>query len=457
MLSSLVMAGVLVVVLTLGAPIHMIASAATPTPTVAPAAPTAPPPPTPTSTPVPPTSTPAPPTALPPTVAPPTATPAAAPPASPARVTLAVAPATVTPGGKLDLAAGGFGRREMLAVWLTDPDGNTVSTPDQKTSQDGKAYFVVAVPESAGDGRWTISAQGRTSTLAASTTFTVSAPTAAPATPTAAPATATATTTATPLPTETTTPTATATATATPTATRTPTRTPTPVASRNIDHLLPPPAPGGPVPARLVRTYFGDAARASGVRVEVLLAIAAVESGFAPTAVGPYLPQFAGTEDEHALGMMQFLPSTYRPYAPIVDRLTGKNLGMRGIWDPESAVYATAFYLRDTGALYNLDRALYAYNHADWYVRLVRAWTAYYANGGQIGYAPTLEPGRLAELADPTAIRSLATAEAKAAGPALEQGERGVPIADGLAGLLELGLQTPSWPSYPTENQPQRR
>ena len=110
---------------------------------------------------------------------------------------------------------------------------------------------------------------------------------------------------------------------------------------------------------------------------EILAAIAKIESDFTPTAVGPSIPQFAGTEDEHALGMMQFLPSTYRLFIPRVDAATGKGLGMEGIWDPESAIHAAAFYLCDSGAdRGDLRSAIFAYNRADWYVYKVLAQAA---------------------------------------------------------------------------------
>src|SRR5437763_13291853 len=126
---------------------------------------------------------------------------------------------------------------------------------------------------------------------------------------------------------------------------------------------------------------FMHASELTGVPVEVLLAIARVESGFHPTAVGPFLPQFSGTTNEHALGMMQFLPGTYGGYAGTVDRLTAKNLGVNGIWDAESSIYAAAFYLKDNGAPGNMRRALFAYNNADWYVNLVLAWAGFYSGG----------------------------------------------------------------------------
>jgi membrane-bound lytic murein transglycosylase B len=71
--------------------------------------------------------------------------------------------------------------------------------------------------------------------------------------------------------------------------------------------------------------------------------------------------------------MMQFLPATYNAYAARTDALTHKHLGRAGIDDPESSVYAAALDLCDNGARTNLHRAIYAYNHADWYVDEVLA------------------------------------------------------------------------------------
>lgn len=153
-----------------------------------------------------------------------------------------------------------------------------------------------------------------------------------------------------------------------------------------------PGGPGGESPAtrKIPAEYRAMMERASaascGLPWEILAAIAKVESNFTPTAVGPFLPQFAGTEDEHALGMMQFLPSTYRLFVPRVDAATGKGLGMDGIWDPESAIAAAAFYLCDSGAAAgDLRAAIFAYNRADWYVDKVLAQAAAYGLGGAGG------------------------------------------------------------------------
>jgi len=144
---------------------------------------------------------------------------------------------------------------------------------------------------------------------------------------------------------------------------------------------VPPPAEGPALAPSQLLPIFERAASLTGVPKEILLAIARVESNFTPTAIGPYIPQLAGTEDEHALGMMQFLPGTYRLLMTRVDATTGKNLGMQGIWDPESSIYAAAFYLKDSGAPGDIRKALYSYNNADWYVDLIISWANTYAGG----------------------------------------------------------------------------
>jgi len=125
----------------------------------------------------------------------------------------------------------------------------------------------------------------------------------------------------------------------------------------------PAPVAAAPLDAQDILAWARHAERESGTPATLLLAIARIESGFDPRAVGPAIPRLAGTPDEHALGLMQFLPSTYAGLAPVVDGLTGKALGAQGVWDPESAILAAGRYLADSGAPGDLTRALLAYNN----------------------------------------------------------------------------------------------
>jgi Transglycosylase SLT domain/Peptidase family M23 len=68
----------------------------------------------------------------------------------------------------------------------------------------------------------------------------------------------------------------------------------------------------------------------------------------------------------NAVGWMQFLPSTWAKYG--VDA-TGS--GYADPYNPVDAIFAAARYLNAAGASHNLPDAIYAYNHAWWYVQSV--------------------------------------------------------------------------------------
>jgi hypothetical protein len=67
-----------------------------------------------------------------------------------------------------------------------------------------------------------------------------------------------------------------------------------------------------------------------------------------------------------AVGWMQFLPSTWKEWA--VDA-TGS--GYADPYNPVDAIFTAARYLQAAGAAKNLSKAIFAYNHAGWYVQSV--------------------------------------------------------------------------------------
>jgi hypothetical protein len=67
-----------------------------------------------------------------------------------------------------------------------------------------------------------------------------------------------------------------------------------------------------------------------------------------------------------AVGWMQFLPSTWKEWG--VDA-TGS--GYADPYNPVDAIFTAARYLQAAGASKNLSRAIFAYNHASWYVESV--------------------------------------------------------------------------------------
>jgi hypothetical protein len=112
------------------------------------------------------------------------------------------------------------------------------------------------------------------------------------------------------------------------------------------------------VPA--VRSYselvelWHRAGAAYGVPWDVLAAINKIESNFGQN-MGP---SYAG-----ALGWMQFIPSTWLRWGMDAD-----GDGVADPWNPDDAVFAAARYLAAAGAHDDLSRAIFAYNHAQWYV-----------------------------------------------------------------------------------------
>jgi hypothetical protein len=80
-------------------------------------------------------------------------------------------------------------------------------------------------------------------------------------------------------------------------------------------------------------------------------------------------------------GPMQFLAATWARYGVSVE-----GAGPPDRWNPADAIYGAANYLRASGAPGDYVAAIYAYNHAQWYVAEVQAWAARYrAAGGASG------------------------------------------------------------------------
>ena len=126
-------------------------------------------------------------------------------------------------------------------------------------------------------------------------------------------------------------------------------------------------APTG-VPPVLVPIYQAASAQyALGPQGPAILAgINAVETNFG-TNLGP---SSAG-----AVGWMQFMPATWESYGVDAD-----GDGVKDPDNPEDAIFAAAGYLAAAGMPADTYGAIFAYNHADWYVSEVLAKAGCYAH-----------------------------------------------------------------------------
>ena len=91
-----------------------------------------------------------------------------------------------------------------------------------------------------------------------------------------------------------------------------------------------------------------------GVRWEVLAAINEIETDYGRNL---------NVSSAGALGWMQFMPASWEMYG-----VDGNQDGLKDPYNPVDAIFAAARYLKAAGADTDLRAAIFAYNHADWYV-----------------------------------------------------------------------------------------
>jgi murein DD-endopeptidase MepM/ murein hydrolase activator NlpD len=111
-------------------------------------------------------------------------------------------------------------------------------------------------------------------------------------------------------------------------------------------------------PAFLIPIYKA-AGRRYHLPWQILAAINAIETDYGRNL---------NISSKGAMGWMQFMPATWSEYGVAV------NGGTPNPYDPHDAIFAAARLLRANGAPEHLRRALFAYNHADWYVESVIWW-----------------------------------------------------------------------------------
>src|SRR5438105_6253220 len=142
-------------------------------------------------------------------------------------------------------------------------------------------------------------------------------------------------------------------------------------------------APGATPPARARQDIpagylwrYEQAARRYGIDWAVLAAIGKVECDHGRDP-DPSCSRTGVTNTAGAGGPMQFIASTWASYG-----VDGNGDGHADRWSAADAIYSAANYLRAAGAPWNEAAAIFAYNHASWYVAEVQRWTASYREAG---------------------------------------------------------------------------
>ena len=129
-----------------------------------------------------------------------------------------------------------------------------------------------------------------------------------------------------------------------------------------------PPANPQQLPLSSLHLLWERAGSTYGVPWQVLAAINKIESNFG----GNMGPSSAG-----AVGWMQFMPSTWLRWGVDAD-----GNGIADPWNAADAIFAAARYLAAAGGQSDISRAVFSYNHADWYVREVLDLANVYGQGG---------------------------------------------------------------------------
>ena len=165
--------------------------------------------------------------------------------------------------------------------------------------------------------------------------------------------------------------------------------------------LLQPPAQ----PQQLSFTQLTDlwqrAGAAYGIPWQVLGAINKVESNFG---------QNMGPSSAGAIGWMQFMPDTWLRWGTDAD-----GDGIANPWNPEDAVYSAARYLAAAGWQSDIARAVFAYNHAQWYVDEVLQLAQVYAGGVQVAVGLNDLQAKVQSARDAVVAAQDALAQAQAA------------------------------------------
>jgi murein DD-endopeptidase MepM/ murein hydrolase activator NlpD len=122
------------------------------------------------------------------------------------------------------------------------------------------------------------------------------------------------------------------------------------------------------LPFNVLMGYWQRAGTTYGIPWQVLAAINKVESNFGRNM---------GPSSAGAIGWMQFMPSTWERWGMDAD-----GDGIADPWNPQDAIFAAARYLAAAGGRTDISRAVFAYNHAQWYVDEILGLARLYGQNG---------------------------------------------------------------------------
>jgi Transglycosylase SLT domain len=117
---------------------------------------------------------------------------------------------------------------------------------------------------------------------------------------------------------------------------------------------------------------YRQAARRYGLDWAILAGVGKVECDHGRDP-DPSCTREGAVNSAGAGGPAQFLAATWNVYG-----VDGDGDGRADRWDPADAIFAMANYLRASGAPRHYRKALFAYNHAAWYVAEVEHWASLY-------------------------------------------------------------------------------
>jgi membrane-bound lytic murein transglycosylase B len=143
-------------------------------------------------------------------------------------------------------------------------------------------------------------------------------------------------------------------------------------------------------PSNLIPIYKA-AGRRYNIPWQVLAAINGIETNYGRNL---------NVSSAGAVGWMQFMPATWSQYAVAVS-----GQGKPNPYDPRAAIYAAAHLLAANGGARNLRQAIFAYNHASWYVdavlsraQQIKDWASNQQPTSSSGYALPLNAAYMRQL-----------------------------------------------------------